>query len=68
MFDPHQAAHEAGTYAREHPAQTGAGLIAIGLILKAVTLIKLLAWGLLTLGMVFLWEAFRKDTENNTNN
>jgi hypothetical protein len=45
--------------ALEHPAHTGAGLLALAFLLKISFFIKLATYACLTLGAVFIWEAYK---------
>jgi hypothetical protein len=50
--------------ARDNPIHTGAGFIAIAILMKTAFFIKIIAYGCLTLGAVFIWEAYKATREN----
>lgn len=50
----------------EHPVEAGAALVLIGLLLKMTFVIKLIAYGLITFGLIFLWKGLRPRFETNT--
>lgn len=58
MLTPQQLAAKA----QQHPAEAGASLLAVGLLMKVAFLIKVVSWTLLSFGLIFLWEAFKQQS------
>lgn len=53
-------------HAKQHPTEVGAGLLLAGLLLKTAVVVKILCYACLTFGLIFLWEAFRAETNTPT--